>query len=248
MRGHVAATVALLLAVTMIPCQAADKRDDSAAARVENATPSIPPKTHPDSARWQNLFSADLSDAICSKGDWVVQDGELTSTKGGNILTKAQYANYIIDFEFKNGPGANSGVFIYCSDLKNWIPNKLEIQLLDDYSPHCATFPKTALCGAIYGRLPPLRQAVKKAGQWNRMTVWCLGPKVYVLLNEELVSQLDMTQWTSGKKTPDGRDIPAIYNKPLADLPTKGHIGLQGKHGDTANYFRNLKIKVLSAQ
>jgi hypothetical protein len=31
-----------------------------------------------------------------------------------------------------------------------------------------------------------------------------------------------------------------------AELPTKGHIGLQGKHGDTPIYFRNLKIKPLS--
>ncbi len=232
----------------MLPCLAAETRDPSAAARAENATPAVPPKTHPDSSHWRSLFSPDLSNAICSKDDWVVQDGVLTSTRGGHILTKEQYANYIIDFEFKNGPGANSGVFIYCSDLKNWIPNKLEIQLLDDYAPKWAKLPKTALCGAIYGRLPPFKQAVKKAGEWNRMTVWCLGPKVCVLLNGELVSQIDMTQWTSGKKTPDGRDIPSIYSKPLAKLPTRGHIGLQGKHGDAQNFFRNMKIKVLSAQ
>lgn len=237
MKPCYAVVAVLLLAVTMSPSPAA-----------EDAAPAIPPQAHPDSSGWPNLFSADLSNAICSKSDWLVRDGALTSTKGGNILTKEQYANYILDFEFKNEPGANSGVFIYCSDLKNWIPNKLEIQLLDDYSPKWAGLPKTALCGAIYGRLPPSKQAVKKAGEWNRMTVWCLGPKVYVLLNRELVLQLDMSQWTSGKKTPDGRDIPAIYNKPLAELPTRGHIGLQGKHGATANYFRNLKIKVLSAQ
>ena len=245
MRLPRAATIALLLALTTIPCPAAEKRNGSA-ARDKNAIPAIPPKTHPDSSRWQNLFSADLSNAICSRNDWVFEDGVLTSTKGGNILTKSQYADFILDFEFKNGPGGNSGVFIYCSDLKNWIPNKLEIQLLDDYSPKWATLPKTALCGAVYGRLPPSKQSVKKAGEWNRMTVWCLGPKVYVLLNQELVQQLDMTQWTSGKKTPDGRDIPAVYNKPLAELPTKGHIGLQGKHGDAQDYFRNLRIKLLS--
>jgi hypothetical protein len=31
----------------------------------------------------------------------------------------------------------------------------------------------------------------------------------------------------------------------LAELPTPGHVGLQGKHGGVPIWFRNMKIKAL---
>ena len=78
------------------------------------------------------------------------------------------------------------------------------------------------------------------------MTVTCKGPMIYVLLNGEAVTQIDMRKWTSTKKNPDGSDIPPWYSKPLAELPLVGHVGLQGKHGGVPIYFRNPKIKTLA--
>ena len=52
-----------------------------------------------------------------------------------------------------------------------------------------------------------------------------------MLLNGEMVTEIDMKKWTSLKKNPDGSDIPPWYTHTLAELPTKGHIGLQGAHG-----------------
>jgi hypothetical protein len=86
---------------------------------------------------------------------------------------------------------------------------------------------------------------VRKAGKWNRMTVTCLGPKIYVILNDERVNEIDMRQWTSAKRNPDGSDIPSWLSRPLAEMATHGHIGLQGKHGGAPIYFRNLKLKPL---
>ena len=43
----------------------------------------------------------------------------------------------------------------------------------------------------------------------------------------------------------DGSEIPSWLSKPLADLPTQGHIGFQGKHAGAPIYFRNIKIKEL---
>ena len=77
------------------------------------------------------------------------------------------------------------------------------------------------------------------------MTITCAGPLLYVLLNGELVTQIDLRKWTSAKTNPDGSPIPPWLNKPLAELPHPGHIGLQGKHGHVPIYFRNLKIKPL---
>lgn len=204
-----------------------------------------PPKTHPDSAAWDNLLAEDLSNAIYPEGVWSFPDGVLTATEDRCIWTKKQYENFILDLEFKNAPGTNSGVFVYCSDVDDFIPNSVEVQIADDFSPRWAKMPKSWQCAAIFGHLAARKSAVKKPGQWNRMTITCKGKTICVMLNGEWVTELDMAKWTSAKKNPDGTEIPSWLSKPLAELPTKGHIGLQGKHGGVPIYFRNLKIKSL---
>ena len=65
------------------------------------------------------------------------------------------------------------------------------------------------------------------------------------MLNGEQVNKMDMRKWTSSKKNPDGSEIPSWLSKPVAELPTHGHIGFQGKHAGAPIYFRNLKFKEL---
>ena len=210
-----------------------------------SAGETIPLAAHPDSSQWDNLFAPDLSNAIYPKSVWSFADGVLTATEDKNIWTQKEYRNAIIDLEFKTDAATNSGVIVYASDLKNWIPNSIEIQILDDYSPKWTNAGKSWQCGAIFGLLPATKQVVKPAGQWNRMTVTCQGPMIYVLLNGEAVNTFDMRKWTSAKKNPDGSDIPPWLSKPKAQLATKGHVGLQGKHSGAPIYFRNLKIKAI---
>ncbi|HEY3322911.1 MAG TPA: DUF1080 domain-containing protein [Planctomycetota bacterium] len=207
------------------------------------AADEIPPKGHPDSSKWENFYKEDLSDTIFPKGVWYIKDGELTADKDEAIWSQKEYENFIIDLEYKAGDAANSGVLVYCSDMKNWIPNSVEIQILDDNNPKWAKAEATWKCGAIFGRLAPSKPMAKKAGEWNRMTCTCKGQMLYVVLNGELVTTCDMSRWTDAKKNPDGSNIPAWLSKPMATLPTKGHIGLQGKHGGAPIFFRNVKIK-----
>jgi hypothetical protein len=203
----------------------------------------VPPKTHPDSASWDDMIAPDLSNAVYPKGIWSVKDGVLTATEDQNIWTKAVYENCVIDLEFKNAKGSNSGVFVYCTDIKNSIPNSVEVQILDDYAAKWASVAPTWKCGAFFGHKPADKQVVKKAGEWNRMTITCKGPMIYVLLNGEPINEIDLRKWTNAKKNPDGTDIPSWLSRAWSELPQKGQIGLQGKHGDAPIYFRNLKIK-----
>lgn len=78
------------------------------------------------------------------------------------------------------------------------------------------------------------------------MTIRCQGSKISVLLNGELVTDINMKDWTSGKKAPDGSAIVNFEPRPLAEMATKGHIGLQGEHGGVPTHFRNVKIKSLN--
>lgn len=54
-----------------------------------------------------------------------------------------------------------------------------------------------------------------------------------------------MSKWTSPTTNPDGSEIPSWLSKPLAELPTRGHIGFQGKHAGAPIYFRNIRVKEL---
>ena len=204
------------------------------------------PKAHPDSTGWENLFTEDLSNAVLPEGVWSVSDGVLTATEDKNIWTKKEYGNFILDLEFKNAEGTNSGVIVHCSDLKNWIPNSVEIQIADDTAEKWSKSPKTWQCGAAFGHLAPTKSAVKKPGEWNRYTITCVGSMIHVMLNGERVCVMDMTKWTSAKQNPDGSEIPAWLSKPVASLALKGHIGFQGKHAGAPIWFRNIRIKELA--
>lgn len=205
----------------------------------------VPPQQHPDTIGWKPLFAKDLSNAIYPADVWQVDEGVLTATEDQCIWTKQAYDDFVLDLEFKTANGSNSGVIVYASDLKNWIPNAVEIQIADDFAPKWANSPATWRCAAVFGHSPASTSAVKRPGQWNRMTITCKGPMIWVMLNGQQVNQIDMRRWTSAKTNPDGSKIPPWLSKPLADLPTKGHIGLQGKHAGAPIFFRNLRVKSL---
>jgi len=206
-----------------------------------------PPETHPDTSGpgWVDLFKPDLSNAIRPGDIWSFQDGVLTATEDQALWSRQAYDDFILDLEFKTAPGTNSGVIIHASDMENWIPNSVEIQIADDFSPKWADSPANWHCGAVFGHLAPTKSMVKKPGEWNRFTITAIGKKIYVLLNGTQVIDMDMNRWTSAKTNPDGSEIPSWLSKPVADLPLHGHIGFQGKHAGAPIWFRNIRIKVL---
>jgi hypothetical protein len=207
--------------------------------------PSISPAAGPETGDWHALFSEDLSNAVYPAGVWTITDGILTASQDECIWTLKEYSNFTLDLEFKNAEGTNSGVIVYCSDTKNWIPNSVEVQIADDFAKQWAESPKTWQCGAIFGHLAPTQSLVKKPGEWNSMTITCKGQMIRVLINGQQVTEMNMALWTSAKTNPDGSEIPAWLSTPFAELPTHGRIGLQGKHAGAPVYFRNVKIKEL---
>jgi hypothetical protein len=169
----------------------------------------------------------------------------LTASEDQAIWSQKPFNDFILDLEFKTAPGTNSGVIVHASDIEDWIPNSVEIQIADDYDEKWAKSPATWQCGAIFGHLPARSRQVKKPGEWNRFTITCVGGKIWVRLNGEMIIEMDMGRWTSAKVNPDSSEIPAWLSKPLAELPLRGHIGLQGKHAGAPIWFRNIKIKEL---
>jgi hypothetical protein len=194
---------------------------------------------------WTPLFKEDLSDAWKPKDVWSFTDGVLTATEDQAIWTKKIYDNFEVALDFKTADGTNSGVIVYCSNRGSWIPNSVEIQIADDYAEKWAESPATWQCGAIFGHKAASKKLVQKPGEWNTYVIRCVDQMITVELNGEQVNEMDMSQWTSAETNPDGSEIPEWLSKPKAELPTEGHIGLQGKHAGAPIYFRNLRVREL---
>jgi len=211
------------------------------------APPGEPPFTHPPStADWEDLFAPDLSNAVFPAGVWSFANGELTATEDQAIWTKEDYEDFLLDLEFKTSPAANSGVFVYCTDIDKWVTSCIEVQILDDYAEKWATVDATWKCGGIFGRLAPAKQVVKPAGEWNRYTIRCVGKMVNVVLNGEDILTMNMHDWKEVGRNPDGSAAPEWLGGPLCNMATKGRIGLQGKHAGAPIWFRNMKVMKLT--
>ena len=200
--------------------------------------------THPDTSGkgWSSLFKDDISDAIFPKGIWTVSDGVITASKDECIWSKDAYDDFVLDLEFKTADGTNSGVIVHATNLEEWIPHSVELQIADDYSEEWSKAPATWQCAAVFGHQAVTKRTVKKPGEWNHYTITCKGKKIWIVLNGELVNVCDMSLYTSAKINPDGSPIPDWLSNPMATLPLHGHIGLQGKHAGAPIYFRNVKI------
>ena len=194
---------------------------------------------------WGPLFNGSLSNAVYPKGVWTVTDGVLTADKDEAIWSEKAYDDFVLDLDFKNASGTNSGVVVHASDTKDWIPHSVEIQIADDFSDEWSKAPPSWQCAAIFGHQPASAHLVKRPGEWNHYTITCKGRKIWVVLNGQLVNTCDMSLYTSAENNPDGTKAPKWLSNPMATLPLHGYIGLQGQHAGAPIYFRNIRIKEL---
>ena len=196
---------------------------------------------------WKYPLAGQLEEAAdFEPGSWARSaDGVLTASKDKPLWFKGDYADFVLELEYRLDPAANSGVIIYTSDVANWIPNSVEVQLLDDYADKWKNDPPRLKNGGLYGHVGPEKSCGKPAGEWNSMTIWARGDRVKVSVNGTVTVDEDLSRYTSAKTNPDGTLIKPWLSKPLATLPKHGAIGLQGRHGGASPYFRNIRIRPL---
>ncbi len=174
-----------------------------------------------------------------------MEGGVLTAARDEAIWSDKEYDDFILELDFKTVSGTNSGVIVHASDINDWIPNSVEIQIADDFSEEWSKAPASWQCAAIFGRQPASKHVVKQPGEWNHYKITCKGRLIKVALNGQLVNICDMSLYTSGSDNIDGTKAPDWLSKPMATLPLHGHIGLQGKHAGKPIYFRNIRVQEL---
>jgi len=184
---------------------------------------------------WKDLFDPKLSNATFREKGWAVEGGEMVCNNSGDIWTVGEYSDFVLDFEFKLDKKTNSGVFLRVGEHTTlpWI----EIQVEDS---HGRAIDKH-ICGAIFDVKEPMVNAVKPAGEWNRMTILANDSKICVMMNNQPIQEIDLNDWPEAHKNPDGTNNK--FDIAYKDLPRKGWVGFQD-HG-TLVWYRNIKIREL---
>ncbi len=183
------------------------------------------------------LFKKDLSNAIYEEGGWTTHETSVcTNGKSGDIWTQKRYADFILDLEFNcHEKSVNSGVFVRTDSIQDWLNTAIEIQVLQGDAGN----PKHNV-GAIFDVLAPFKPQTIEVDAWNRFQIMARDNMVYVTLNGQATTALDLNLWTEAGKNPDGSKNKFKYA--YKDLAREGHIGLQG-HGNPI-CFRNAQLKV----
>ena len=172
---------------------------------------------------------------------WVVEDGvlHLKGGGGGDLATVEQYDDFILELEWKVGPGSNSGI-IYRSRPGDPAPymSGPEYQILDDSRHNDGRNPKTS-AGSFYALVAPEGKRLKPVGEWNTARLVVQGTKVEHWVNGQKVVELDM-----GSDEFKSMVAKSKFNAwPQFAQSSKGHIVLQD-HGDPV-WYRNIRIKPL---
>lgn len=178
----------------------------------------------------------------CRMEDVQDKNGKTHSRSMGNIMSKKEYRNFELALDYKLSDAANSGIF-YWADKNDPVRKGFEIQLMDNEGFQREHGPRDdrKLNGSFYDGKAPLANPAHPTGQWDHLILRCQGSNVRVTINGIEVVDVDVSQWTTPGKNPDGTSNK--FKDALALRPRKGHIGLQN-HGQKV-WFKDISIRKL---
>lgn len=196
-------------------------------------------------AAWQELFNGkDLRGWVAegskefSAGSvnttipvWTVNEGLLTCAGSGFGFLRydRELTDFCLRVEFRMGGGCNSGIGIRHAkyDERQSTATRpsysgYEIQLLDSAGQP----PDDHGTGSLYRYVAPRSNPIKPAGEWNVIEIECRGPRIKIVLNDQLIQDVNQSA------------VAAIKEKSL-----KGFISLQN-HGKLID-FRKVQLQEL---
>lgn len=155
---------------------------------------------------------------------------------GDGCYLGREYGNFILRFDFKTEPGANSGMGIRSVRGQNAAYSGMEIQVLEDTHPKYANLADWQYHGSVYGIVAAKRGAAKPVGEWNSQEIIANGDHIKVTVNGVVIVDARLSEAAPEGKTIDGKEHPGL-NRPSGFLRLCGHGG--------GVQFRNIRIKTL---
>jgi Domain of Unknown Function (DUF1080) len=196
---------------------------------------------------WRGAYANEFP----AKG-WVVKDGELRgvlsggmeSGDGGDIVTLKKYSSFDLLFDWKLGPGGNSGVKYFVEERQPKPAGSqpgYEYQIIDDanYIYRGEHLPPRLKTASIYDVVAANLKSDTEMSVWHQSRVLVRGDHIQHWLDGVEVLDVDRRSDLFKQGVADGK----FRNYPgFATIPS-GYILLQD-HGHNVA-FRNIKIKEL---
>ena len=223
-------------------------------------------QTHGGEIRWRNIFLRELTSEEANKilsqhgeeagfkavfngknldgwqgalESYEVQDGALVCKKGkgGTLLTKDEYADFVARFEFNVPPGGNNGLAIRAPLSGDPAYAAMcELQVLDEnYDKVRGAIDPRQTHGSAYGMVAAHRGYQHPSGEWNFQEVTVKGSTIKLELNGTVILDTDLA-------TVDMSNVLAKKEHPGKDRKS-GFFGFAG-HSDPV-MFRAVRIKPL---
>jgi hypothetical protein len=172
---------------------------------------------------------------------WKVADGVLSKEISTNdIITRDEFQDFELTFDWMLHPGGNAGVFYRGSeDAQKIYFTGPEYQLLDD-ARHPDGKSRLTSAGSDYALYPSPAGVVKPADQWNSSRIVVRGNRVEHWLNGQKVVEYEFgsPDWEARLKASKFATAPKYGRLP------RGHIGIQGDHEGPLS-IRDMRIRVL---
>jgi hypothetical protein len=242
--ARVAAVLSLGIALSACTSDSGGKVDTAAASAPASA-PAAATTTAPDTG-WRALIDPTMSAWRGYKeqglpAGWTVADGVLSKEKSSNdLVTRDEFQNFELAFDWKLHPGGNAGVFYRGGeDAEKIYFTGPEYQLLDD-AGHPDGKSRLTSAGADYALYPSPAGVVKPADQWNSSRILVRGNHVEHWLNGQKVVEYELgsPDWEAKLKASK------FATAPKYGRLDRGHIGIQGDHEGPLS-IRDMRIRVL---
>ncbi len=224
-------------------------------------------QTHGSEIRWRNVFireigadeantflaardaggfvelnnGKDLSNWLGAVDNYEVKGGSIVckNGKGGDLLSKEEYENFILRFEFQLPLAGNNGIALRTPLGGHSSSDGLEIQVIDS-DGYNAKHPNAHLKpfqyhGSLYHCVGGKHGFLRPVGEWNHQEIQVRGQTIQVTLNGTRILDVDIDQF----------DRSQIETPPKGLDRRVGHIGLAG-HSDPVA-FRSFKVKRIHA-
>ncbi|HZL34410.1 MAG TPA: DUF1080 domain-containing protein [Tepidisphaeraceae bacterium] len=188
-------------------------------------------------ADWLARAWDDIHNAAPDGAKWEVDGRGIlhgSEPRGTWLISKAEYANFELNLDFKIPPRGNSGVALRCPLTGDPAYEGMELQIVDPRYYDNKGDPDQ-LTGSLYKAVAPMKQAFKPEA-WNHYRITCRGPRVKVVLNDTLVQDVNLDEQTK----------PLERGKPLKERPRRGHIGFQELSRGGHVQIRNVTLRVLT--
>jgi hypothetical protein len=208
--------------------------------------------TEEQAAGWRLLFDGQTTtgwrtfkkQTFPAKG-WAVQEGWLhcLGKGGGDIISEPQFEEFDLQWEWKIGQAANSGVKYFVTETRASALGH-EYQMLDDArEPDALQGNGKHVTASFYDVLKPMVPLpLKPAGEINLSRILVQGNHVEHWLNGTKVLEYELGSDAVRAAVAQSK----FRNVAGFGTRIKGHILLQDHTGEVS--FRNIKIRDLSAR